>query len=42
MERASKAAAGVQQIVKRVNEVSDVKRASHVHTHTTACQKMKS
>ena len=33
MERASKAAAGVQQIVKRVNEVSDVKRASHVHTH---------
>ena len=33
MERASKAAAGVEQIVKRWNEVSDVKRASQAHTH---------
>ena len=33
MERASKAAAGVQQIVKRLNEVSDVKRVSQAHSH---------
>ena len=33
MMRASKAAAGVDQIVKKVNEVSNIKPASQVHTH---------
>ena len=33
MMRASKAAAGVDQIVKRVNEVSNIKPASQSHTH---------
>ena len=31
--RASKAAAGVQQIVKRLNKVLDVKRVSQAHIH---------
>ena len=33
MERASKAAAGVQQIVKRLNKVSDLKKVSQAHIH---------
>lgn len=33
MMRASKAAAGIQQIVKRVNEISDVTRVSQAHSH---------
>jgi acetolactate synthase small subunit len=33
MERASKAAAGVQQIIKRLNKVLDVKRVSQAHIH---------
>ncbi|CAB3983666.1 Hypothetical predicted protein [Paramuricea clavata] len=33
MMRASKAAAGVDQIVKRVNEVSNIKPASQSYTH---------
>ena len=32
-ERASKAAAGVKQIVKRLNKVSDVKRVSQAHMY---------
>ena len=36
MERASKAAAGVQQIVNRLNTVSDVKRVSQAHIHKSA------
>lgn len=38
MERASKAAAGIQQIVKNVNEVSNVKRVSQAHTHKSAAE----
>ena len=33
MMRASKAAAGIQQIVKRVNEISDVTRVSQAHSN---------
>ena len=36
MERASKAAAGVEQIVNRLNTVSDVKRVSQAHIHKSA------
>ena len=36
MTRASKAAAGVQQIIRRVNDQSDVKRASQVHSHKSS------
>ena len=38
MERASKAVAGVQQIVKRMNEVCNVKRASQAHSHKSATE----
>lgn len=38
MERASKAAAGVQQIVKRMNEVCDVARVSQAHSHKSATE----
>ncbi|CAB3992574.1 Hypothetical predicted protein, partial [Paramuricea clavata] len=38
MERASTAAAGVQQIVKRLNKVSDVKRVSQAHIHKSVTE----
>jgi acetolactate synthase small subunit len=38
IERASKAAGGVQQIVKRLNKVSDVKRVSQ-RTHSQWCDR---
>lgn len=38
MTRASKAAAGVQQIIRRVNDQSDVKRVSQVHSHKSSAE----
>ena len=38
MTRASKAAAGIQQIVKRVNSKSDIKRVSQVHSHKSSTE----
>jgi hypothetical protein len=38
MTRASKAAAGIQQIVKRLNSESDIKRVSQVHSHKSSTE----
>ena len=38
MKRASKPAAGVQQIAKRMNQVCNVKRASQAHSHKSATE----
>ncbi len=38
MTRASKAAAGIQQIVRRVNDESDIKRVSQVHSHKSSIE----
>ena len=38
MTRASKAAAGIQQIVRRVNDESDIKRVSQVHSQKSSIE----